>query len=399
MNLTDAQRWAIALAMPIRARLKMNDSLGGGMNAALCKDQLRTAGGMRDRPGVLKGLETYLGEGQAAEYQALAAWRAGLPREAGAMGFVVLDNTEHLRRAFVVDHAGRPEEASLVAWDVARAAHYATLAFGAGFLVEHEAWRFLARAANLAQKAYGSWKEYGRGFLYGGWYWAGHFDQAMGDAEKAVEGLIEGPKSPWNELAWTTDLTSFEVSDPGDPGGALSAWMVRACVDCPACLQTVLVRSVQKVDCDACGEPLDGKCLDSVLGTALGFRDSGEDDDEDDEESEEEEEEESEDDKEGDDDAEPAGGPELGTNLDDNVERVVFKRGTCACAGCGSPIADADVRASVSNGAFVCACGLRTAIVTAPPALKEVDPRLRYVIGSTLLGRYDTYLTFLFTET
>jgi hypothetical protein len=399
MSLTEAQRWAIALAMPVRVRVGLDgNSLGGGSAFGWCRRQLRDAAAMEDRPALLKGLETYLAGGQAAEYQALAAWRDGLPRAAGAMGFVILDNTEHLRRAFVVDHAGRPEEASLVAWDVARAAHFATLGYQAGFLVEDEVWRLLARAAKLAQKAYRSWKEYGQGFLYGRWYWAGQFDRAMEDAEKAVKELLRSPNSPWNGLAWDVDVAALEVPERGDPGGPLSAWMVRACVDCPACLQTVLVRSVQHVHCDACGEPLDGKCVDAVLGTALRFRDSEEEDEEEDYESEDDEEDED------DDEDDEAGtgkteGPKLGTNLGDNIERVITMEGKLACDGCRGPITDADVRGSVGKGAFVCACGYRTAVVAPPPGLREIQPRLRYVVGSPLLGRGDTYLSFLFSET
>jgi hypothetical protein len=216
-----------------------------------------------------------------------------------------------------------------------------------------------------------------------------------------VKELIRSPESPWKGLAWDADVAALEVPERGDPGGPLSAWMVRACVDCPACLHTVLVPSVKDVHCDACGESLDGKCVDAVVGTALRFRDSDEEEDEEEDyESEEDEEEEDDnDDEEKEEGPQKTEGPKLGTNLDDNIERVITLAGRLACDGCRALIADADVRGSVAKGAFVCACGHRTAVVAAPPALREIKPRLRYVVGRPLLGRPDTYLSFLFSET
>jgi len=158
---------------------------------------------------------------------------------------------------------------------------------------------------------------------------------------------------------------------------------VRIFVDCPACQLPVLVRELgTAIRCDACGEPSEVAARDGWKHGA-----ARDDEDEDDEEEEEDEEE----------DADP-GALSLSTNLDDRIQRALKAAPThAACAGCGAAISDAAVRAA--TGAYRCACGRATPIVAAPAWLREIDARLRYVVGGPLtLGRPDGALYLLAEE-
>ena len=80
----------------------------------------------------MKHLPVYLETGTRDEYAKYRRWHAELPPEARTAGFYLLDQTERLKRVFLHDHGGRPEETSVAAWDVTRAVHYAGLGWGAG---------------------------------------------------------------------------------------------------------------------------------------------------------------------------------------------------------------------------------------------------------------------------
>lgn len=389
-----AERWAIALAAPISVRQHFPlDLLGGGLaptgrGDSHARSLLRDLTAIDSRASAIETItQAFGGGGLLAIYAKKKKWLEALPAEAQAMGFVVLDNAEHLGRAFVLDHAGREEETSVVAWDTARAAYYAGLAYRAGYLAEHEAWAFLVRAAELARAAYGSWAEYGRAFVYGRWFWAGHFNADMVTAEKAIADLVSDPSSPWSTLPWDLDLAPLAAlsRDPGDPGGPLRAIGVRVSLDCPECVRSILLPSpLPGVTCRVCRASLDDAAV-SAWTTAVMRHDR-----------------ESEEDEDSDEEERPIVGQTrdglaLMTNLGDDVIRVAFVAAPATCA-CGAPIADEAIRAAV-GGAVACACGASIPVNVAPAAMRTSLFRARYVLGGPLLvGKPEGLVTILFSE-
>lgn len=287
----------------------------------------------------------------------------------------------------MLDHRGRDEETTVAAWDTARVVHYAGLALHAGFLAEHEAWGYVARAAALARQRVGSWEEYGRSFLYGRWFWAGSVNADLTEYEKVIADLLADDASPWRTLPWDTELAPLatRTADPGDPGGPLRSLSLRVGLDCPACFSATVLRTVDDRRCSTCGAEIEASAREAWT-TAVGF---------------------------GDDVEEPEGlhrkadtrGPrptrdelEVGTNLGDVVIRVSYRGGAPRCA-CGHAIDDAAVRDAASRGAFGCACGRNVPVTPAPALLRACDPRARYVVGGPLrLGEPGGLLTLLFSE-
>jgi hypothetical protein len=335
---------AILLAAPIRTRLgKPLDALAPG-DKKFCREQLAGVASIRDRAELLKQLPQYLEDLSQKAYDGYRRWHAELPPEAKLAGFYLLDQNERLKRVFVHDHAGRPEEVALVGWDVARVVHYATLVVGAGFLAEHEAWAVLAKAARLARAAYRSWSEYAAGVLYGRWFWVGYWEDGMVQTQKAIDTLSAGA---WKEAAWEWDLAEIDAAAvgaapvPTSVDETLIAIAVRMFVDCPACMSPVLVKEVgEELVCESCGTRSKEAERDA-WGMGLGtLPDEDEDDeDEDDEEDEEKLEE------------------ELSTNLDDRIQRVVYRQ--------NAPIPD----------------GPR---LPATEWMKEKQPRVRFVVGGPI---------------
>lgn len=419
-----ARRWLSALAAPIRVRTggRLDDLTGGlapGERHArrYARSQLRDIASIDSRDDVRTQLASYLQEGLRAEYAALTAWRQALPAAARVLGVEGFDQNARLRRFFVLDHGGTADEHDITAWDTARIVHYAGLAWAAGWLAEHEAWQYASQAAQLARAAYASWDAYGRGFVYGRWYWQGYWNADMTTAAEGVARITGDADGPWT-LPWTLALD--ELAD-------LTAWTppavepmigtaLRPMVDCPACMAPILVRAVgDAVCCDACGEASeqamhlawmsivpddddleddDGFDDEDCDGPSHGHGDDdGDDDDDNDDDN---------DDDDRDDDREVPRAPaapdaETFVNLDDCIvtaQRRDRVRPTCRC---GAPISDEQIAAA--TGAHRCACGSLTAVTAAPAWLTAKAVRARYVVGGPLaLGRPDEFLYLLMSS-
>lgn len=345
-------RSAIELAAPIRRRLGLTcETLAPGVRS-WCKRQMRDVASISSAEELREQLPKYLAGIGVETYAKYVAWHAALPPEAKRAGFYLLDERERLNRVFIHDHHGRPEETSVAAWDVARAVHYATLGFGAGYLAEHEAWQAIDAAAKMAQAAYRSWAEYAAGFLYGRWFWVGYWDDGMKETGKAIDGLLDGD---WQAMPWSFELGELVKEQPAPAvAESLTAIGVRMFVDCPACLSPILVRTLgETIACESCGARSTEAATDAWKHGLGVIGDPDEDEDE------EEEDEEEDDDTEG-----------LSTNLDDRIQRVAYRR--------LETFAQDDV-------------------IAAPAWLKAISPRIRYVArGSIALGRPDAYLTLVF---
>lgn len=383
MNAAD---WACALAAPIRARLRLPlEGLAGGhqpthgRGSRFCRDQLRNVASIRDRADLEKQLPSYIEGGSRAEYERYRGWHAALPPEARTAGFWLLDQTERLKRIFVHDHAGRPEEVSLAAWDVGRIVHYAGLGYGAAYLDEAEAWQYVAKAARIALATYDSWEGYARGYLYGRWFWQGYWEDGMKETQQVIDVLL-GEGGAYRTLAWHVDVTELEAlgarpAMPAEPA-AFECLAIRAAVACPACLTPTLMRTpTLDARCDACGERSE---VAARHLWAFALTDE-EDDDDDDEEPR----------------AEGAapGLVELYTNLGDELHTVLKRTSaTATCADCSAAIASS----ALAEGDVTCKCGAMVPVVPATAWMRAICPRIRFVVGGPLtLGRHDAFLQFI----
>jgi hypothetical protein len=351
-----------------------------------CREQLSGIAGIGSRDELLENLERDLSRGIRAVYQQYLDWHRDLPPEAASVGYYLLDQGERLRRVFVHDHHGRPEETDLAAWDVARAVHYAGLGWAARYVTEAEAWAVIARAARIAAGAYDSWEAFGRGFVYGRWFWVGFWDEQMVATAAAVAALT-APGGGWHDLRWRFDVDGLGATGaaeaPVELAPARSTWLaVRMFVDCPACQLPVLVRDAgDALRCDGCGVASEAAHRDAWKHGA-----SPPDDDEEEEEEEEEDE----------DDGLRRDAVGLCTNLDDRIQRAIRTAvHHAACDRCAAPITAEAARA----GAVRCGCGATTPVVAAPAWLRAIDPQLRFVVGGPLaLGRPDGVLYLLRDE-
>jgi hypothetical protein len=92
-----------------------------------------------------------------------------------------------------------------VAWNACRAANLIREGVTVGYIKEDESWPLLMQNARRAQRAYTSWREMNDSFLDSREIWAGERDPDF----RACADLLLNPKdpnSPWNQLAWNTDL-------------------------------------------------------------------------------------------------------------------------------------------------------------------------------------------------
>lgn len=316
-----------------------------------------------------------------SEYAKARKWHESLPKEAESAGFYLLDQTERFKRVFLHDHAGRPEETSVAAWDCARLVHYAGLAYGAGYLAEHEAWNYMLIAARMALSEYSSWEEYARGYVYGRWFWLGYWDDGMKETEKVVKALLEEPTG-FRDFPWPSNLSTLEKLAAHIPATttenvevALEGVAFRMFVDCPACLHPILVREPsEEVRCDAC----DNVSKSAALAI---WKHAVEDEEEDDSE-------EGEDD---DDDDDDENGDDVYTNLADQIERFLKRPAASApvCTACQKQL-------PLQPGVQRCACGRSTSVLAAPDWLRQINPRLRFIIGGPLaVGRPQDFFQVL----
>lgn len=94
-------------------------------------------------------------------------------------------------------------EKDLLAWDIARAVMVARHAFSADLISEEEAWTPIRGVALMAHANFASWEDYGRHYVNGQIRWVGERQEPV---DKAIDFLLNDPKSPWRELDWKTPL-------------------------------------------------------------------------------------------------------------------------------------------------------------------------------------------------
>lgn len=107
----------------------------------------------------------------------------------------------------------------LVAWDQSRCINVAGWGFLAGYITEEEAWDHIIPAAQKIQKAYGSWAEYGRGYMVGTAFWSAPAAEKNGQASDA---LLADPNSPWSRIPWNTPLGAGSSAAAASGGGVMA---------------------------------------------------------------------------------------------------------------------------------------------------------------------------------
>ncbi len=380
-----AKRWVHALCAPRHDSKEV--VVRGGRGEPSARAWLADVQGVNGRREAMVKLRRVSADGMQANYAQKRAWWQSLPAEASSVGFRFMDADEQRGRAFIQVHGGQTEESSIVALDVAAQVQFSGFAYAAAYVAEHEASAALLAAANLARATYDSWAAYGRAFVYGTWFWAGHVDANVVAMEKKVAELLADVASPWCTLPWDVDLSPLHALtvEPGDPGGPLSSVSVRVFVDCPECLHpTLLPDTSPRARCHSCGASLDHLTARAWQhATHLGDRielDASEEA------------------------AAEAERRETGVRqlavIDHPRVRVVHTRRPASCS-CGSPFADALVRASVREhgGVLTCACGNTVAVGVAPDTMREADFRARYVLGGPLrIGEPHGLVTLFFSQ-
>lgn len=198
---TPPQRWALALgAVLTELNQGFHHELGGWGSgehtAGWCRSALANSWGVTDEASFRATTEWLWAEGHGIEIMAILAGLGPDPRK---------DNEkEALVRANRALLAGK----GLLAWDLGR--YVAVVGWGrwAGFVSEPEAWRMIHGAAVRVQAAFKSWREFGRHYEFGRYYWSGQDDARC---EAVIAKLTKDPASPWVQIEWKLPLGAAPV--------------------------------------------------------------------------------------------------------------------------------------------------------------------------------------------
>jgi hypothetical protein len=234
---TPSQRWALALAAVLtELNQGYHHELGGWGKGehtrGWCTNVLANSWGVKDAASFRAVTNWLWNEGHRAEcYEIMRSLGPDASRD---------DDKIALVRANV----GLLEGKSLLAWDMGRFVAVVGWGTWAGYVSEAEAWRMLHGAATWVQRTFKSWREYGRHYEFGRYYWSSEDDPRI---DTILKKLNTDPRSPWLELAWTLPLgpTPIVVEPP-------KARIKRTvCASCGAPKQ--LPPRTGWVYCDCCG--------------------------------------------------------------------------------------------------------------------------------------------------
>ncbi|MDP2309910.1 MAG: DUF1266 domain-containing protein [Pseudomonadota bacterium] len=249
---TPPQRWALALgAVLTELNQGFHHELGGWGSgehtAGWCRSALANSWGVTDEASFRATSGWLWAEGHGVEIMNLLANLGPDPRKDDEKAALVRAN-----RALL-------EGKGLLAWDLGR--YVAVVGWGrwAGFVSEPEAWQMIHGAAVRVQRAFKSWREFGRHYEFGRYYWSGQDDARC---EAVIAKLTKDPASPWMQLDWKLPLgptPAFE--EPGGEPTFVGAAAVGAVVK-PAVAPGVAVAAepsqpvrIKRTSCHACGAP------------------------------------------------------------------------------------------------------------------------------------------------
>lgn len=190
------QRWGLALAAVLtELNQGFHHELGswgdGEHTAGWCRNVLAKFWGVTDEAS-FRGVTDWLwNEGHRTEVLAILATLPKNPKD------------DDWKQEAVRGNRALLEGRGLLAWDMGR--FVAVVGWGkwAGYVSEDEAWRMIHEAALVVQPRFKSWREFGRHYEFGRYYWSGTEDPKC---EAIVQKLQTDPASPWKLLDWNLPL-------------------------------------------------------------------------------------------------------------------------------------------------------------------------------------------------
>lgn len=189
---TPQERWALALAAVLtELNQGFHHELGGwgkgDHTVGWCRNVLAKFWGVTDVATFRQVADWLWNEGHRAE-----VWR--ILRDLGPN-----PSADDDKQALVRANRELLEKNSLLAWDLGRFVAVVGWGAWAGYVPEHEARRMIHGAATWAQRSYTSWRQFGKHYEFGRYYWSGEDDSRC---EVILQKLLTDPSSPWNQLSW-----------------------------------------------------------------------------------------------------------------------------------------------------------------------------------------------------
>jgi LSD1 subclass zinc finger protein len=236
---TPQQRWALALAGVLTELNRgFHHELGswgsGEHTVGWCRNVLSKFWSITDTASFRSATDWLWTAGHSAEVREVLATLPADPAED--------DEKQSLARA----NRKLLDGPALLAWDMGR--YVAVVGWGkwAGFVSEPEAWRMIHLAAMQVQPAFKSWREYGRHYEFGRYWWSQEDDKRC---EDILVKLTTDPQSPWKQLDWNLPL--------GPPPDLPRKARIKRtqCHNCGAPKQ--LPPKTGWVYCDCCGSLID----------------------------------------------------------------------------------------------------------------------------------------------
>ena len=173
---------------------------------------LENGWGISDREDLMDTL-TYLtqGGGHTARY---AAYCAAPSYEACLTSDMDADDRSAAAYGweFAQKRKGTHSPQALLGWDYGRAAMVARWGYFLDLMTEEECRSFLASCADAVTKAFSSWREFGRSYLFGGCFWSslrGGEEAALeycGDILPALGELLDPVEGDWYQNRWVKEL-------------------------------------------------------------------------------------------------------------------------------------------------------------------------------------------------
>ncbi|MDP2315096.1 MAG: DUF1266 domain-containing protein [Pseudomonadota bacterium] len=240
---TPSQRWALALAAVLtELNQGFHHELGGwgagDHTAGWCRNALSNFWGVTDAESFRNTTDWLWNEGHRAEVQRLLETLGPDPR------------ADDDKMALVRANKSLLEGKSLLAWDLGR--YVAVVGWGrwAGYVSEREAWRMIHEAALWVQRTFKSWREYGRHYEFGRYYWSGEDDARC---EAILTKLTKDPDSPWMQLDWKLALGPAPAKETPPAAAEPRATHIKR-TSCHACgAPKQLPPKTGWVYCDRCG--------------------------------------------------------------------------------------------------------------------------------------------------
>jgi hypothetical protein len=193
---TPSQRWCLALSAVLTELNKgYHHELGGWgageHTAGWCKNVLAKFWNIHDAASFRQAIDWLWNTGSRTEVLAILNSLGPDPKQD--------DDKQELARVNRTLLEGR----GLLAWDLGR--YVAVVGWGkwAGYISEPEAWRLIHGAGTWAQRSFKSWREYGRHYEFGRYWWSGEDDPRV---EAIIEKLKTDASSPWIQLDWALPL-------------------------------------------------------------------------------------------------------------------------------------------------------------------------------------------------